>query len=655
MTNEAENREGVAMGRILLGLTGCLFLLPYVVVSWLSFPFVTGKALAFRVVAECLVMVWLAALVQGRDARPRWGWILGMGSVFVVWVGLATGMGDNALGGFFGNYERMDGYGMLLHLYGVFLVAGASIRRKETWDRLLLCGVVASLGMVLAVAAEGRSFLPQGPEGRAIGTFGNPMYLAGYEVFIIFLGLYVAVSGGGMGEGWRKRGAQLLGVAGAVAGGVLLWMSNTRGSLLAVALGVVVAAVGAVVFLRKKDRVAAVMSGGVLVGMAAVVVVFFLFKDTGMVRGNPKMARIAEMSWAEGSGGVRWQVWQVAWEGAKEVPIFGWGMGNFAAAFDRYYVPELYGSEDWFDHAHNAFLDWLVVGGMPGAIAYFGIFVALVGGIVGSRKYAAREKCVLVGLVAAYGAHLFFAFDDLVSAVFFVLVLAMVHSQQGGEQKVCKGLSARWRRLGEVVAVGLVVGPWVVYRANVGDYRACRDISTVLRTGVAVGGLSGDARERVARGLVEKARGMAGGVPRVFFGEVPREGFEIRAQWLLETGFAVAEILPEGEVDEYFRFAFWEVEKWVDGSDCKTNYKMGGYWHRRGDFGKAGEYYGRAAEISPLRPGLLMAWAFNDWALGKREEAKAKVGRACELVGENGGGDAGEQIRKTGREIGRKK
>jgi tetratricopeptide (TPR) repeat protein len=88
----------------------------------------------------------------------------------------------------------------------------------------------------------------------------------------------------------------------------------------------------------------------------------------------------------------------------------------------------MYNQEQWFDRAHNQFLDWLVAGGVPAFLLYLSLFVLAVWAVLRSSALSEPEAGVLLGLLAAYGFSNMFVFDNLVSAFYFFLILAFIHS-----------------------------------------------------------------------------------------------------------------------------------------------------------------------------------------------------------------------------------
>jgi O-antigen ligase len=63
----------------------------------------------------------------------------------------------------------------------------------------------------------------------------------------------------------------------------------------------------------------------------------------------------------------------MVYQGFKEKPVFGWGQENFNYVFNKYYNPAMFDQEQWFDRAHNEFLDWLIAGGLPAFFLYISL------------------------------------------------------------------------------------------------------------------------------------------------------------------------------------------------------------------------------------------------------------------------------------------
>jgi len=120
-------------------------------------------------------------------------------------------------------------------------------------------------------------------------------------------------------------------------------------------------------------------------------------------------------------------------KGGMEHPIFGWGQDNFSYIFQSRYNPAMYAQEQWFDRAHNVFLDWFVNAGFVGLAVYLALYVLFILRVWRSSLSVA-EKSTLTGLLAGYFIHNMFVFDNLASYILFFFMLGYVGSLKSGVQ-----------------------------------------------------------------------------------------------------------------------------------------------------------------------------------------------------------------------------
>ncbi|HEX8947252.1 MAG TPA: O-antigen ligase family protein, partial [Candidatus Paceibacterota bacterium] len=170
------------------------------------------------------------------------------------------------------------------------------------------------------------------------------------------------------------------------------------------------------------------VAAGALVLLLVLAGGFLLVRDTPAIRQHPVLGRIASISLAEGQ--TRFTIWHMAFEGFAESPktvLVGWGQEGFNYVFNKYYQPSLYQQEQWFDRAHNAFIDWLVAGGLPAFLLYIALFGAAVWELW-RRPFSRAEQIALTALLAGYAFHNLFVFDNTVSYIGFIAVLALIDS-----------------------------------------------------------------------------------------------------------------------------------------------------------------------------------------------------------------------------------
>ena len=119
----------------LIVLSG-IFALPFIVfivAQSLFFPFITGKNFAFRIIVEIITGAYLALALANPSFRPKRSWLLGLFALFVIVVAVADLLCVAPFKSFWSNYERMDGWVTLAHLFLYFLTASSVLNTERLW------------------------------------------------------------------------------------------------------------------------------------------------------------------------------------------------------------------------------------------------------------------------------------------------------------------------------------------------------------------------------------------------------------------------------------------------------------------------------------------------------------------------------------------
>lgn len=107
-----------------------------------------------------------------------------------------------------------------------------------------------------------------------------------------------------------------------------------------------------------------------------------------------------------GSTAARLAIWQGTLALIKQRPLLGYGADALGVVFPGVYPPELvyYQGRDFFvDRAHNLLLDWLVIAGLPGLLAFL-LVLSLVVIVVGqslSQPHPPEKRALLIAILAA--------------------------------------------------------------------------------------------------------------------------------------------------------------------------------------------------------------------------------------------------------------
>ena len=303
---------------------GSLFIIPFLplfVANNLFFPFITGKNFAFRILVEIAFVGWVLLMLVDAKYRPRFSWTAAIFGVFVVWMAIADAFAVNPAKAFWSNFERMDGWVTLIHLFLFFLVAGSIFAADKLWRKwwLTFLGVAAIICGYGFLQSAGVLAVHQGAS-RLDATFGNSDYLACYMLFAIAVSLWQAFETKITGT-WSKVLKYGLLVLTALEI-VILFQTATRGAILGFVGAIGLGALLWMVESGKKGRRAA---GAALLALLIVIGGFFLLRNTSFIQHDASLSRIANISLKDPETYTRFTIWHMAIEGFEQKPVTGWG------------------------------------------------------------------------------------------------------------------------------------------------------------------------------------------------------------------------------------------------------------------------------------------------------------------------------------------
>ncbi|MFA6601237.1 MAG: O-antigen ligase family protein [Candidatus Paceibacterota bacterium] len=467
-----------------------LFLIPFfplIVDNSLFFPFITGKAFYFRMLVEVAFAAWLILAFIDAKYRPKITPLFLAISIFALVSLVANLLGVNPLRSFWSNFERMEGWITVLHLWMFFVTSTSLFGHGEEGRRHWKNWLLFSLGTALVAALYGLLQLGgvlaihQGST-RLDASLGNSAYLAVYMlinagmVVYLFLGEKVRWT-------WKIRRERLwifwLSIVSAIifltfvygasessaflpllgvfikahfwsflVGFIvfvlavlypyyilpllfsfLIFETQTRGTILGLLGGIILALVLYALLAKKEARISRFISAGIVILIILVGLVFWFNRGSQFIKNSEVLNRLATISLSDVKTQARGYIWPMALKGTMERPIFGWGQENFNYIFNANYNPAMYNQEQWFDRAHNVFLDWFVATGFVGLIAYLALYIIFLR-VIWQRKnnLSLAEKSLLTGLLAGYAIHNFFVFDNLASYALFFAALGLVNT-----------------------------------------------------------------------------------------------------------------------------------------------------------------------------------------------------------------------------------
>ena len=275
-----------------------VFLVPFVpliVANSQFFPFITGKNFTFRILVELMLGGWVVLMLRDVRYRPQFSWILAAFGALLATMAVSTVLSENPFKSFWSNFERMEGYITLLHLFGYFVVVSSVLNTEKLWSRFFN----TSIGVSMLMAAYGFLQLAgvyvinQGGV-RLDARLGNATYLAIYMVFHLFLTAFLLLR-------WRGHVA-VKWLCGAIMfiQAIILYYTASRGAIIGLTGGAALAVLLIALFAgeRKTLRRAAL---GILLGVLILVGGFFAIKNTDFVNKSEPLRRLATISLSDGS------------------------------------------------------------------------------------------------------------------------------------------------------------------------------------------------------------------------------------------------------------------------------------------------------------------------------------------------------------------
>ncbi len=428
------SQNNIVRWTIFAGLWGVL-LIPFFVANTMFFPFITGKNFAFRIIVEIIFALWVYLAFVDAKYRPKFSWISVSVAIFVIIMAAADIFALNPSKAIWSNFERMDGFVTLLHLIMYLFVFGSFMKKENLWLWFFRSSLLSSIVMIGYVLKE---WLGTGTV-RVSVQLGNPIYVAVYFMFNFFFALIllykdvIAKSEHDKNQ-FKSLMTNWLTYAYKIAAIICffgIWRTSTRGVILGLLGGLIVTSIIIAIF-EKKNVLVRKSFIALLLGIVVIIGGFLAIKNTQFVKNNVTLQRLAQISWNDvnGQGQARQYVWPMALKGFAERPLLGWGQDGFNNVFNKYYDVRMYNQEQWFDRAHDTPLDVLVAGGILGLLSYLAIFVVAIYVVVKKKNnFSVTEAGLIIGLLAAYFAQNIFVFDNLVSYIFFYVVLSYLYSK----------------------------------------------------------------------------------------------------------------------------------------------------------------------------------------------------------------------------------
>ena len=242
-----------------------------------------------------------------------------------------------------------------------YAVVNMDGKKGMRWMVLLLCliglGLVAVAPAAVSWPVAKLAFLKFNPLAKfplRMADTIHPNVLGGYLAFFIPIPLAV------VGLGWRKLPwwESIFYLASALLMGAMLLLTQSRGALLALGLGLLFM----VVLLWRWGWILIALVGALMAGMVLRLGVFQFGQAVINAGGG--------LSSLQG----RVEIWQKALWLIQSYPFSGSGMGLYGKLVDTF-LPLLGSEAGSAPHAHNIFLQVAVDLGVPGLVAWLAVFL----------------------------------------------------------------------------------------------------------------------------------------------------------------------------------------------------------------------------------------------------------------------------------------
>jgi hypothetical protein len=497
--------NGFLLSSICAGLA-LLLCLPLVVSPSTLSPFIFAKGVYARGLILVIVGLWLVLRLRDPTYGIPHSWVLLAFTVYVMAALLSAVTGPSSAHSLASSYSQMTGAWDLVLWLLFALVAVSVLRSPKAWRSLLNWGLLVALALSLLALAQsfglgGGAYLAKTCQLTA--TLGNPTYLGAILV------VTTLTSAGLMARsflpdpeerrseqrnrppsigrerkgpenldqdaahalGWPVHLWRVFWAASIVLGTWVLFHTGSRSAFIGLVAGAFAMPLALAIWGNRKALApVALGSGGVLLLLAILYGVGETtgFPSVGGCGGGGASSRISqlvstaveergfasgrtaveEQSFAsDGSVAHRLAYIDVGLKAFLDRPIFGWGHGNFAPAFERFSEATIYRyGLARPDQAHNQPIEELATHGVVGTLSFAALWLSLLWAVVRRRRPPKEEILAygVLGALAGFFVQNLFLFYTPATLLYWVVLVAWVAGQ---ETKLGPGLDR-----GEVTA-----------------------------------------------------------------------------------------------------------------------------------------------------------------------------------------------------------
>lgn len=347
-------------------------------------------------------------------------------SAFIFVAGISTIFAVDKYGAFWGNLERAEGLVGLISFFAFFIFS-LLIFEKKDWLSFFKLILIVTLALVVKEFVQYAGGLE-----RPNSFVYNPTFLAGYLLFSIFSSVIVFKESI-QSKGFIEKGWMYLSIITIILSIIGIFLTQTRGSILGLAVGVIAVLVYGVLKgrgisynkfnLRKISII-------ILCCIFAFGALFVFTRKSELWQKVPGLARVAVISSEDATTNTRLLTAKLSLDAINPLKnslkksLIGWGPENFTLAYQKYLNPLQFKYETrWFDRAHNKIFDVLVMSGILGLVAYLTLWFYFFK-LVLKRKEFSLINVGLLFVGISFLVHLLFIFDHITTYIPFFATLA---------------------------------------------------------------------------------------------------------------------------------------------------------------------------------------------------------------------------------------
>ncbi len=377
----------------------------------LFFPYITGKAIYFRILIEIAFALTLILILKNINYLPKKNEYIFWSAILLILINLILiPFSLRPYLSFWGNAERMEGFWGLFHFVLWFLVLYIIFRidpefKKTIFYSLLIVHYLVSLKEI--------SQYIQGTI-RPDSTFGNATFVGFFSVLVIFISLYFL-----KGASNLEKILIFIAITFSIANIII---SETRGSILALGIALPIS----LLYYFLTSNVKLTYKVLFLVTLIFFLIFFYYFINSEYAKYIPGIRRIYDTFRDPRAYMARYLAWGIFINAWKEKPILGYGLENSPIAYFKAFNPEIYNYEEViFDRPHNKYIEILVTTGIVGAIVWL-LFILSIFWTIFKNLEDRYSKAVFLGFILAYLGQNFTLFDIQASYIPFFLGLSLL-------------------------------------------------------------------------------------------------------------------------------------------------------------------------------------------------------------------------------------